>query len=219
MPISDVSIMSARWSPASATRHGIAADNFCPSTPSTSALHIVSPAAISYDQILIDNLLEMNHAVDATEAIWKRAGKTTFNTWRGTSYTDSKKTFWLASVGSGLSYYDPVSGLTTRQLQVTSDMSAAVVSICRNSSMAETPATCNNGLDDDCDGFIDGADSDCGTTYPPPSPPPPPALAPPRTAGTLHSTPLYVGNAMSGHRALSTKIKASSYRDCVGIPL
>ena len=116
------------------------------------------------------------------------AGKTTYNTWTGTGYSDYQKTWWLASVGTGQSYYNPVSGLTTRQLQLTSDMTSAVVSICRNSSMAETPATCNNGLDDDCDGFIDGADSDCGATYPPPNPPPPPALQPPNPAGT-HQVP------------------------------
>ena len=124
------------------------------------------------------------------------------------------KTWWLASVGSGQSYYDPVSGLTTRQLQLTPDMTSAMVSICRNSSMVETSATCNNGLDDDCDGFIDGADSDCGKTHPPPRPPPPPALSPPRTSGTPRSSPLYIGHAMFGH----TPITASYRIDCLGIP-
>ena len=49
--------------------------------------------------------------------------------------------------------------------------------------MAETAATCNNGLDDDCDGFIDAADSDCGAFYPPPNPPPPTVTQPPQAAG------------------------------------
>ena len=127
------------------------------------------------------------------------AGKTTFNTWRGTGYSDYQKTWLLASVGNGQSYYNPVSGLTARQLQLTSDMTSAVVCECRNSSMTETPATCNYGLDDDCDGFIDGADSDCGATYPPPSPAPPPALSPPRTAGTPLIPLVYENHVKSVH--------------------
>ena len=106
-------------------------------------------------------------------------GDTMVNSWAGASYSDYFKTYLNASLSTGQSYYDPASGLTVRQLQVTADSNAAVVSICRNSSTSETAATCHNGLDDDCDGLIDAADPDCGallqqpSSQPPPPPPPP----------------------------------------------
>lgn len=120
--------------------------------------------------------------MDVSEKIWLHVGKTTINTWKGTGYSDNEKTWWLASVADGGSYYDPASGLTTRQ--ISADMTSAIVSICRNTSTSETAATCNNGLDDDCDGFIDGADSDCSGTERPPKVPMAPATRPDHTAGT-----------------------------------
>lgn len=39
------------------------------------------------------------------------------------------------------------------------------VSICRFETTTET--NCWDGLDDDCDGLIDGADPDCGRAPPP----------------------------------------------------
>lgn len=119
------------------------------------------------------------------ERIMSHAGKTIINTWNGTGYSDNKKTWWLASVANGESFYDPASGLTTRQ--ISADMTSAVVSICRNTSTLETAATCNNGLDDDCDGFIDGADSDCGGTEQPPKELMAPATQPDHTAGTTRA--------------------------------
>lgn len=113
-------------------------------------------------------------------------GKTLINTWAGTSYSDYYNTFWLASVATGESFYDPASGLTTRQLSITPDGGAAVVSICRRSSTAETVDTCSNGLDDDCDGLIDAADPDCGGVLANSSPPPPP---PPPTTGDPERRP------------------------------
>ena len=110
-------------------------------------------------------------------------GKTTVTSWAGTSYSAYYNTFVNASLATGQSYYHPASGLTTRQLQVTADSGAAVISICRNSSRAETAATCSNGLDDDCDGLIDAADPDCGAQLPPSSPSLPPSPPPPPPAG------------------------------------
>jgi hypothetical protein len=123
----------------------------------------------------------------STSWLYGHVDKTVINTWAGTGYIDYQRTFWVANVATGESFYHPASGLTIRQLQVTADSSAAVVSICRNSSTSETPETCSNGLDDDCDGLIDAADPDCGavsplSSPPPASPPPPPTAGDPQHA-------------------------------------
>ena len=57
-------------------------------------------------------------------------------------------------VSTGTSFYHPASGLTVRQLSVSADGGSATVTVCRNSTAAETGALCFNGLDDDCDGTI-----------------------------------------------------------------
>ena len=109
-------------------------------------------------------------------------GKTVVNTWAGTGYTDNYNTFWLANVATGESFYDSASGLTIRQKQITADGGAAVVSICRRSGTSETPGTCSNGLDDDCDGLVDADDPDCGAVL---ASPPPHSSPPPPTEGGL----------------------------------
>lgn len=121
------------------------------------------------------------------------ASKTTVYTWEGSTFSDYFETYRKAAISTGNSYYEPLSGLTTRQLSITADGGSAVVSICRNTSTVETAATCNNGLDDDCDGLIDAADPDCGFVKGTPSasnlknrPPPPPTAGPLLSYSKLH---------------------------------
>ena len=106
-------------------------------------------------------------------------------------------------VQTGSSFYHPASGLTVRQLSVSADGGSATLTVCRNSTAAETGALCFNGLDDDCDGLADADDPSCAAARPPPpmlmagssvavspppvaSPPPPsPPPPPPPLAGVL----------------------------------
>ncbi|KAG2439960.1 hypothetical protein HXX76_004079 [Chlamydomonas incerta] len=89
--------------------------------------------------------------------------------------------------------------------------SAATVSLCRTTVAAESmdDGTCNDGLDNDCDGVADGDDPDCGGAgdaksppppplavlrkSPPPSPPPPP---PPAKKATSPPPPANVASAV-----------------------
>ena len=115
---------------------------------------------------------------DLADAI---AGRTSIYTWAGSSFSDYYETYWLGGLATGQSYYEPQSGLVTRQLSISPDGGSSTITVCRNTSTSETPATCKNGLDDDCDGLIDAADPDCGQTRPvaasPVAAPPPPPTA------------------------------------------
>ncbi|KAG2439958.1 hypothetical protein HXX76_004077 [Chlamydomonas incerta] len=64
--------------------------------------------------------------------------------------------------------------------------SAATVSLCRTTVAAESMdnGTCNDGLDNDCDGVADGDDPDCGGAGDAKSPPPPPLAKPQRSVQT-----------------------------------
>lgn len=90
------------------------------------------------------------------------ASRTSIYTWNGSGYSDSFETYWQGTLATGQSLYMPSSGLTFRQLSVTSDGGSAVVSICRSTTTVETGALCHNGLDDDCDGLVDDDDPGCG---------------------------------------------------------
>lgn len=52
-------------------------------------------------------------------------------------------------------------GIVVRQLSA--DALSATVSICRPSIAMETADMCSDGLDNDCDGLIDGQDPDCAS--------------------------------------------------------
>ena len=123
-----------------------------------------------------------SYDADLTDAF---ASHTSIYSWNGSTYNDFFETYWLGSVATGQAFYEPLSGITTRQLSISADGGSAVVSICRNTTMAETGALCYNGLDDDCDGLIDGNDPNCGGTVPG-APTPANVPPPPPTAGAVH---------------------------------
>ncbi|KAG2436829.1 hypothetical protein HXX76_006351 [Chlamydomonas incerta] len=71
---------------------------------------------------------------------------------------------------------------------------SATVGLCRATDTAETPDTCYDGIDNDCDGLADDLDPDCGGEDPTAlSPPPPPLVvlrkSPPPSAPPKRSPP------------------------------
>ncbi|KAG2423672.1 hypothetical protein HYH02_015287 [Chlamydomonas schloesseri] len=77
----------------------------------------------------------------------------------------------------------PVNGLHIAPLSLGPD--SATLSVCYFAVARESDVEggCGNGIDDDCDGYVDGDDTDCGgVRSPPPTkspPPPPPTKSPP----------------------------------------
>ncbi|KAG2454724.1 hypothetical protein HYH02_000561 [Chlamydomonas schloesseri] len=90
---------------------------------------------------------------------------------------------------------------------------SAAVSLCRTTASQETPDTCYDSIDNDCDGLTDAEDPDCGgdgeaksppppplavlRKSPPPSPPPPP---PPPMRATMPPPPENAANVPSPRR-------------------
>lgn len=85
---------------------------------------------------------------------------------------------------------------------------AVRIAVCRPSAAAEGPGTCNDGLDNDCDGVADEEDPDCRGYTSEASPPPPRKAsldsvpgaggesgAEPVTTGSEHAVTRGVGNA------------------------
>ncbi|KAL4439956.1 hypothetical protein ABPG75_002957 [Micractinium tetrahymenae] len=102
---------------------------------------------------------------------------------------DAQKTVWRAALLAGGAWAQAAAGITVRVASLGS--SGAAVSICRQGGAAETAASCQAGVDWDCDGLVGAASPSCSAflgssaaVQPPPcSPPvkpPPPARPPPR---------------------------------------
>jgi hypothetical protein len=73
---------------------------------------------------------------------------------------DAKLTVWRAGLVAGQAWSDATTGLVVRVTSISTSTSSAAVTVCRKGG-AETSASCQAGLDNDCNGLVGAKDPAC----------------------------------------------------------